>query len=712
MDTTGSWAAALDARIAREINRLRARYELSLDEFRGLYVSDEQVDNLVAASQGAPPLLAPAVIERPAAHLCDHDPGWRRAVEAFRLSDLEQDLMVIAAAPEIDVKYETLYAYLNNDVSRRWPTADLARRLLADVCSIETVSAALAPGARLSALILVDRIDAPAGRPGLMNRGYALHPAVAQWMHGHSPSLMFDSGAVRWLPCEELAATGLARATAEPLARLFERWPTDGRMLPVMALLGQPGSGRRETAAALASMTGRPLASLDLRALTDVGTRATALLDTLILALWLTPAILLVDGVDEPQDDEGGHTRFPLQLAATLSRCPPSVAVLIRAGDGDGWRRVVGGARVIEVRCELTSLAARISLWSETARTDSIELPEAEVHGLAGRFALTPGQIRHTLATARDLATLAGRDDPRPDDVAAAARLASDQALGRLAVKVDRKHDWADLVLPGVTLRRLRELAAAIRHRHVVYGDWGFGERVITGIGIKALFAGASGTGKTMAAGVIAKELGLDLYKIDLSGVISKYIGETEKNLDRIFRAARSSNAILFLDEAEAIMGKRSEVKDAHDRYANIEVAYLLQRLEDHDGIAILATNLKRNIDDAFSRRMQYVVEFPRPEETERERIWRSMFPARSPVAPDVDFPFLAKQFDLAGGDIRNVVLDAAFLAAQNGGVIDMHAVVEALARQLAKQGKTPTGTDFRQYQRLLTPAGGGRDAR
>jgi SpoVK/Ycf46/Vps4 family AAA+-type ATPase len=208
-----------------------------------------------------------------------------------------------------------------------------------------------------------------------------------------------------------------------------------------------------------------------------------------------------------------------------------------------------------------------------------------------------------------------------------------------------------------------------------------------------------------MAAGIIARELALDLYKIDLSGIVSKYIGETEKNLDRIFRAARAANAILFLDEAEAILGKRSEVKDAHDRYANIEVAYLLQKLEEHDGIVILATNLKRNIDDAFNRRMQYVIDFPRPDQAERERIWRGMFPPQCPLGADVDFGFLAHQFDLAGGDIRNVALDAAFLAARDGGVINMTVIVDALARQLAKQGKTPTGTDFRQYQRLLPKA-------
>src|SRR5207248_4941858 len=192
---------------------------------------------------------------------------------------------------------------------------------------------------------------------------------------------------------------------------------------------------------------------------------------------------------------------------------------------------------------------------------------------------------------------------------------------------------------------------------HIVYSEWGFERRIDSGKGLKALFAGASGTGKTMTAGVIARELGLDLYRIDLSGVVSKYIGETEKNLDRIFRAAHCSNAILFFDEADALFGKRSEVKDAHDRYANIEVAYLLQKMEEHEGAVILASNLSKNIDDAFSRRMHYIVEFPMPDEAHRERLWLGMFPPEVPLGQDVDFRFLARQFPIAGGDIKNIAL-------------------------------------------------------
>jgi SpoVK/Ycf46/Vps4 family AAA+-type ATPase len=288
------------------------------------------------------------------------------------------------------------------------------------------------------------------------------------------------------------------------------------------------------------------------------------------------------------------------------------------------------------------------------------------------------------------------------EDVFQAARAQSDQSLGKLAVKVGRIFSWEDLVLPAPTLRQVKEVAAAIKNRHVVYAQWGFEHRVAFGRGLKVLFSGASGTGKTMTAGVIARELGLDLYKIDLSSVVSKYIGETEKNLDQIFRAAHSSNAILFFDEADALFGKRSEVKDAHDRYANIEVAYLLQKLEEHEGAVILASNLSRNIDDAFSRRMHYVVQFPLPNESYREQLWRGMFPAQTPLSEDIDFGFLARQFPMSGGDIKNVALDAAFLAADDGQVITMKQLVKAMARQVIKQGKIPAVTDFKQYHAFL----------
>jgi DNA polymerase III delta prime subunit len=414
----------------------------------------------------------------------------------------------------------------------------------------------------------------------------------------------------------------------------------------------------------------------------------------------LEPAVVLIRGFEATDDAQPGGLQ-DLDLIHAISQWPESTAILLRADRADDCRSFAAARRVIPLRCGAASVH-RLEVWRDALFNATVTLSEAEVRSLAGRYVLPTNKVWEALATARDLATMQGCEETDASGIAAAARLVSDQGLDALAAKVERACGWDDLVLPRQTLQRLREFAAAIRSRDTVYDQWGFTGHVSSGGGVKALFAGPSGTGKTMAAGVIAQELGLDLYKVDLATVISKYIGETEKNLERIFRGARASSAILFLDEAEALLGRRSEVKDSHDRYANIEVAYLLQKLEEHDGVVVLATNLRRNIDDAFNRRLQYIIDFPRPQEHEREQLWRKMFPPQAPLDARIDFAFLAKQFDLAGGDIRNVALEAAFLAASGEGVIGMPAIVRALARQLVKEGRTPTVTDFHQYHALL----------
>ncbi len=698
----------LDQSIEREILRLRTRYQLSLDEFRGLYVSDEQVDALMADAQQPAVCPLDAVSDRVTAGLRDSSPRWRQLAATFELSPLEEDLLFIAAAPELDLKYETLYGYLNNDVTRKWPTASLAVRLVGDRGGAGPVVEALAPGATLSAHRLLRRLDPPATQPGLLNAGFALEACPAHWLHGHSAAAGLERGAVTWLSHAHMSSVDGDSTSVHVAAvvRLLNGRST--RALPVIALVGEEGSGRWTTASAAAAVTGRPLAHLDLRAASHDEPTFAATLDRLGVAIALERAVVLVEGFDATADEEPRRRRRDAYVARAVERWPASTLVMFKTGADERWR-ACAGRRTIEVACHVDRFADRVAQWRQAATLEAIDVSDRDLRDLSGRFALTPGHARRALANARDLAAMHGVTAVDATHIAEAARRGSDQALDRLASKVKQAHDWTDLVLPPATLGRLLELAAAIRHRHVVYDDWGFKSRVVTGAGINAMFAGGSGTGKTMAAGVVARELGLDLYKVELSGIVSKYIGETEKNLDRIFRAARAANAIIFLDEAEALLGKRSEVKDAHDRYANIEVAYLLQKLEG-DVIVILATNLKRNIDDAFSRRMHYVIDFPNPTDAERERIWRGMFPPQSPLAPDVDFAFLSRQFDLAGGDIRNVVLDAAFLAAQSGGVIGMRAIVEALARQLTKQGKMPTNQEFRQYRELLPTVAGVRD--
>ena len=332
----------------------------------------------------------------------------------------------------------------------------------------------------------------------------------------------------------------------------------------------------------------------------------------------------------------------------------------------------------------------RVVLWSHYIAE---AVPGAGTHGgydtaaLAGQFALTLGQIRDAVAAAKDTAHQEGRALGN-HDLFAAARTYSNPNLAGLAQKLAPRFGWSDIILPANQIDILREIVATVRGRPVVLDDWGLARKLVPSRGVAVLFAGPPGTGKTMAAEVVARELELDLYKIDLSTLVSKYIGETEKNLERIFHEAQSSNAILFFDEADAIFGKRSEVKDAHDRYANIEVSYLLQRMESYDGVTILATNLRANLDEAFTRRLQFAVDFPFPDAEDRLRIWQTLFPPDLPRDPGLDFRMLSKRFKLAGGSIRNIIVNAAYLAASNGGAVTQEHLLHGTRRELQKMGR------------------------
>ena len=277
-----------------------------------------------------------------------------------------------------------------------------------------------------------------------------------------------------------------------------------------------------------------------------------------------------------------------------------------------------------------------------------------------------------------------------------ACRSVSRTKLDDLAQRLEALAAWCDLILPEAQKITLRQIGAQVKHRLTVYQKWGFADKGARGLGISALFAGESGTGKTMAAEVLANDLHLDLYRIDLSAVVSKYIGETEKNLGRVFDAAEDSGAILLFDEADALFGKRSEVRDSHDRYANIEVSYLLQRMEAYRGLAILTTNMKSALDSAFQRRLRFVVQFPFPDQHEREAIWRAIFPPAMPI-DDIDYAKLAK-LSVAGGNIRNIALNAAFLAAEAGAAIAMSHLLQAAHGEAAKRERAISEAEIRGW--------------
>ncbi len=713
----------LDLLLHRQILRLRASYQLSLDEFRGLYISNEQVDALVsrsAAKAARDNETVSALTGRAEALRAElnqrRDPTlpWARLASAYHLSEFEQDTLLLAIAPQLDLKYETILAYLNNDVTRKWPTRDLALRLFTGPHD-ESVRELIGPEAPLFQNGLLRLISAGDSHSWLA-AGFAAAPWVLPHLLGSPevPGAVTGIGALRpsramW---DTLPLSKAERDRLRTLPRLFRKQQPEYQP-PILLLEGRPGSGRGAVAEALCHELCIPLIAVDLSRCQLGGEGVQSLVQEIALYQRMVGAALLLYHADcltrqngeAPPDRIGAFRHLEHVVAPIMIACEEETAPC----------RLIPGRRTLLVRLTDPDFHTRRSHWQSLLAREEREVSDEALTAVADRFVLTPGRIALAVASALDQIVLTVRNGSPLDQKALmeAARSVADGSLGRSAVKVRLIHAWDDLVLPGHTLRQLKDITQAIRHHHVVYDAWGFGRRLSGGQGVKILFAGASGTGKSMSASVIAREAGggevdlqgrggIDLYKVDLSGVVSKYIGETEKNLDGIFRAAREANAMVFFDEADALFGKRSEVKDAHDRYANIEVAYLLQKMEEHDGIVILATNLSRNLDQAFSRRMQYVVEFPMPDAAQRERLWRRMLPSEVPLADDVDFGFLAEQFILSGGDVRNVALDAAFLAAGDGRVVTMAHLINAVARQMLKQGKSPAPGDFRQYYPLV----------
>jgi hypothetical protein len=691
----------LDALIGVRALALRRRRE-EAPTAPGIYISDDEVDWLLKERDSGESDELRRLGRDVRAYEAQIEARVRRSVEAgvhlglrdlaelFGLSRFESRALVICLAPELDRKYDRLYAYLQDDLTRKRPSVDLVLDLLCDDAAQRRAGGGMLSGhgtlVRADILQTIGDPASPSGSSGLA-QFLRLDPRMLGFVLGRS---QVDSRLLHLVrvygpaaPNGRLLVDGAIEAG---VARLLERAvvsPAPDRRRPIVYLHGPDGVGRRELALHACARLGCPLIALDVKALLREGADFEPLLRlTFREGLLLRGAIYLQDGQALLGHD--GDAQLGI-----LDRVAAEYGWLVFMAGEQAWTPsgVFRDARFHSIELPMPDVGLRKAAWVNSLAPHSA--PESWATELAGQFRLTPRQIEDAVTSAALEA--AARETPAPvglADLYRASRRQSHHRLGDLAVKMDPRAAWDDLILPADQVDQLREICSQVRHHGEVFGEWGFGRRITRSRGLSVLFSGPPGTGKTLAAEVVAGELQRDLYKVDLSGVVSKYVGETEKNLGRIFQAAESSNSILFFDEADALFGKRTEVSDAHDRYANIETSYLLQRMEAYEGIVVLATNLRENMDDAFTRRIRFIVEFPFPDHASRRGIWVRHFPDEAPLSADVDLEYLARELKVTGGSIRNIVLNAAFLAAGNGRVIDMEHLLRATRREFEKMGK------------------------
>jgi hypothetical protein len=614
--------------------------------------------------------------------------------DTFNLSDFERNVLLTCAAMELDASFAPMCAAAQGDVQRSFPTFGLA---LAALPGPEW--AALSPHAPLRFWRLIEVGPGPA----LTVSPLRIDERILHYLTGvnyldERLAGVIEHGAT---PVELVPSH---RTLAEHLAATWAG--TEGHNeLPVVQLCGEENAGKRAVAAAAYAMLG-----LDMYIIAAHSTpTGPAELDT-IIRLWereaaLNDSALLLDCDEvEPSDAvrEGAVARLIDRLNGLLivssrerrrQRQRPMLTFDVgkptTAEQREIWTAALGEVPS-PVRTRIEDLVAQFNL--------SAPAIHATCAGAFGSLKTEP-ESKETVPKSKRAKKPPTRETPTRDLETALWDTCRTQARPRLddlAQRIEALAEWEQLILPDELKQMLGYIGAHVRNRLTVNEQWGFAKRSGRGLGISVLFAGASGTGKTMAAEVLAHDLRLDLYRIDLSAVVSKYIGETEKNLRRVFDAAEEGGAVLLFDEADALFGKRSEVKDSHDRHANIEVSYLLQRMESYRGLAILTTNLKDALDNAFLRRLRFVAQFPFPDAAQREQIWRTIFPRETPTE-GIDPQKLAR-LDVPGGSIRNIALNAAFFAADAGEVVRMSHLLLAARNEYDKLEKPLTDSEIRGW--------------
>lgn len=625
-----------------------------------------------------------------------------RLKDIFNLTSAQTESLLIALAPELDSKYEKFFSYLQNDVTRKLPTIELIATLLEEYNSEPESLRVLFYADSLFRKFYLIHIHTDIHRVYTPNisQYVRVDDRIVRYIFGNdSPDEMIQRYITVNDPEIQSKIAGFDQGMESEIERIRELF--DDNPVGVVYLEGAIQSDKEGTAYVLSRYWNRKIVKVVNDPFNEGMDHDAVILRILREALLLNATIYFEKWIQKYVENDSPVIKRILDTVQLVG------CIAFMQGE-QSWEAgmMVNKGTFARIKLPASPGNIQISQWKMALNGYALELGEGELAHIQSTFRLSRTQIFDAACTARRIAERRSAETKvHYSDIYTACRIHSAGRMGYMARKVKTMHEWEDIVLPREKINQLREICSCIQHRSQVFGEWGFENKLSLGKGISALFSGVSGTGKTMAAEIIANTLKVDLFKIDLSSVVSKYIGETEKNLSRIFDEAENNNAILFFDEADAIMGKRSEVKDAHDRYSNIETAYLLQRMEEYSGISLLATNFRQNIDTAFVRRIRYIVEFPFPDPKMRKRIWEKIWGCNVPLSSSIDFDFIAYQFELSGGNIRNIALNSSFLAAEQNSSVAMQHILHAIRRELQKMGKVCVDKDFGKYQNLTADA-------
>lgn len=614
----------------------------------------------------------------------------------FGLSPLETNVLMTCIAVEIDKRYERFYGYLHDDMTRRTASIGLILSFCCDSPEEEIrhrpIFSPPAPLMRYHLLHIVD--ETPGGSP-FLSKTVRIDSRIASFLLGEHglDSRIHDTVQLFAPPADLPARNDVHASLAARLVGAIEGCldKKGPKKKPLFYLHGRTGAGRSALVREVCRHLGLQLLTVDAG---RIAASTIGFEEGLLLAFrenLLCQSLIHIRHVDDVLEQKEDR-----RLASLLQYVEEMGGITFLSGEKP-WSSPVSPEHILflPVDVGLPDYDEQTQIWNSELQARG-RVDAKELSFIVSKYPSSPEEIKDAVTTAETYAALRGGTALiTPGDIHKACRSKNIPDLGHIARKIEPKSGLKDIILPHAQMSQLREICNQVHYRSVVYGAWGFGRKLSLGKGLNALFCGPPGTGKTMAAEVVANELCLDLYKIDLSQVVSKYIGETEKNLHQIFRKAETSHAILFFDEADALMGKRSDVKDSHDRYANLEIAYLLQKMEEYEGITVLATNLRQNMDEAFTRRIRFIIEFPFPEEDSRLRIWKGIWPKETPLAENVDLTLLAKRFKLSGGNIRNIALASAFLASSDGGAVEMKHLLKAAKQEFLKMGRLVDESEF-----------------